>query len=160
GDEWELELLCNLGAAELLMPTGSLVDWQDRQFSIRDVLELRKQFEVSTESILLRLIRITREPYVLFVASREDDSNGRYRVDYSMSSRAADKALRRNSFVPKGSVISSCTAMGYTASADEEWPEFGSVHIECVGVSPYPDSIYPRVAGLLRKAKTLRKGGG
>src|SRR5207247_2110885 len=60
GDEWELEMLCNLGAAELLMPTGSLLDLQDRHVSIQDVLEFREKFEVSTESILLRLIRVTR----------------------------------------------------------------------------------------------------
>ncbi len=79
--EWELEMLCNLGAAELLMPTGSLADFESRKVSIEDVLVLRRRFEVSTESILLRLARITREPYVMFVASRGSDANARYRVN-------------------------------------------------------------------------------
>src|SRR5207253_2591845 len=45
-DEWELEMLCNIGAAELLMPTGSLAELKDKPFSIQDILELRKKFEV------------------------------------------------------------------------------------------------------------------
>ena len=63
-------MLCNVGAAELLMPTGSLTGMQNRSLPINEVMELRRRFEVSTESILLRLIRVTNEPCILFAASR------------------------------------------------------------------------------------------
>jgi len=148
-DEWELEMLCNLGAAELLMPVGSLSDMQNKDVSIRDVLELRKQFEVSTESVLLRLIRVTNQPYLLFAASKSDKGLNRYKVDYSISSRTGGKPLPENTLLPKESILAACIAIGYTAIADEVWPEIGHVHLECIGLSPYPDSIYPRVAGLL-----------
>ncbi|MCI0747254.1 MAG: ImmA/IrrE family metallo-endopeptidase [Verrucomicrobia subdivision 3 bacterium] len=159
-NEWELEMLCNLGAAELLMPTGSLAELKDKELSIREVLELRKRFEVSTESVLLRLIRVTQQPYVLFVASRPSASSARYRVDYSLSSRAASSRLASNALLPKQTVVSACTASGYCAEAEEEWPGLGKVHLECVGVSPYPESVYPRVIGLLRPSgATLHEGG-
>ena len=157
-NEWELEMLCNLGAAEMLMPTGSLTDLKEKELSLREVLELRKRFEVSTESVLLRLIRVTQQPYVLFVASRPSPSSDRYRVDYSLSSRAATNRLGSNALLPKQTVVGNCTARGYTAMADEEWPGLGKVHLECVGVSPYPESVYPRVIGLLRPSNATSHG--
>jgi O-acetyl-ADP-ribose deacetylase (regulator of RNase III) len=161
-DEWQLEMLCNLGAAELLMPVGSLTDVQDQEFSIQQILELRKKFEVSTESILLRLIRITNEPYILFAASRVPSATQvRYKVDYNIASRAGGNRSQSGLSVPKDSIVSACTAIGYTAIADEEWPGLGRVHVECVGLSPYPESVYPRVAGLLRPVEhgTVKVGG-
>ena len=149
-DEWELEMLCNIGAAELLMPTGSLTGVQTRPVPIREVLELRKQFEVSTESVLLRLIRVTNEPYILFATSRENPAQARYKVDYSISSRTGSQKLSQDFLIPKDSIVSACTAIGYTAVADEVWPGIGHIHVECVGLSPYPETVYPRVAGLLR----------
>ena len=153
-------MLCNLGAAELLMPTGSLADLQDKAVSMREVLELRKKFEVSTESVLLRLIRVTRQPCVMFVASRGSSPNARYSVDYSMISRATSIRLANNALLPKHTVASACTAVGYSAAADEDWPGVGKVHLECVGVSPYPESVYPRVVGLLRPCNATRYGTG
>jgi Zn-dependent peptidase ImmA (M78 family) len=149
-DEWEVEMLCNLGAAELLMPTGSLGELKERAVSIHDILDLRKQFEVSVESVLLRLIRVTQQPYLMFAASRNLPSSARYGVDYSMSSRASINHLPKNVALPKESVVSTCIAIGYTAAADENWPGIGQVHVECIGISPFPESIYPRVVGLLR----------
>lgn len=156
-NDWQLEMLCNLGAAELLMPVGSLAGFQDKELSIKEILELRKDFEVSTESILLRLIRVTNQPYILFTASRANASGShKYRTDYSIASRAGEKPLASNFIVPKDSIVASCTAIGYTAIADENWPGIGEVHVECVGLSPYPESIHPRIAGLLRIADSSR----
>ncbi len=148
--DWELEMLCNIGAAELLMPTGSLEQVRDKKLSLQDALDLRKQFEVSTESVILRLIRITGKPYTMFVASRSRDS-GRYKIDYSVQSRSSGTGLPDGHFLPSETIVATCTAVGYTATADEIWPLVGKVHVECVGVVPYEGSNYPRVIGLLRK---------
>ena len=43
-EDWELEMLCNIGAAELLMPTGSLPDFQRKALTVEGLLELRKQY--------------------------------------------------------------------------------------------------------------------
>lgn len=151
-NEWELEMLCNLGAAELLMPTGSLAEFKDKTLSIREILELRKKFEVSTESVLLRLVRVTHQPYTMFVASRLSSKHARYGINYWISSRASCDRPVQHLVPPKETVVSECTASGYTSVGDEEWPGLGAVHIECAGISPYPGHIYPRVIGLLRSA--------
>src|ERR1039458_7936894 len=59
GDDWQVEMLCNLGAAEFLMPVGTFPDFKQEGVGIDRLLELRMQFEVSTEAVLLRVIRVT-----------------------------------------------------------------------------------------------------
>lgn len=46
GDEWQLEMLCNIGAAELLMPMGSFPEVGAAEFSIDHLLRLRERFQV------------------------------------------------------------------------------------------------------------------
>ena len=58
-DEWQLEMLCNLGAAELLMPVGMCGNLMAATLSMDDVFRLRKKFEVSTEAVLLRAVNVT-----------------------------------------------------------------------------------------------------
>ena len=57
-DEWELELLCNIGAAELLMPTRDTGLPSD-DIDIDNLLRLRTQFQVSTEAVLIRVAKLT-----------------------------------------------------------------------------------------------------
>src|SRR5947209_6520782 len=52
-DEWQLEMLCNIGASELLMPVGSFPSLQEQTLSIDHLMELRKEYDVSTEALLL-----------------------------------------------------------------------------------------------------------
>ncbi len=59
-DDWQLELLCNLAAAEILMPLDSF-DLGVADLGIDHALELRKRFDVSMEAVLLRWIRRTHE---------------------------------------------------------------------------------------------------
>src|SRR5207247_1577742 len=51
GDEWQLELLCNLAAAEFLMPIGTARELEDEPIDIENLVSLRKRFEVSTEAL-------------------------------------------------------------------------------------------------------------
>ena len=59
GDEWQLEAICNVGAAELLMPLGSLKSAKDSDWTIESLLALRQQYEVSMEALLIRIVRLT-----------------------------------------------------------------------------------------------------
>ena len=49
GDQWQLEMLCNIGAGELLMPFGHLELDTSTRVSIDDILDMRNKFGVSTE---------------------------------------------------------------------------------------------------------------
>lgn len=155
-DDWQLEMLCNRAAAEFLMPIGGFPEIDYEDFSIDVVLKLRKEYEVSAEAVLLRIVRLTRLPLSIFCASMIESSlpSKLYRIDYSVSSLSLEESPQRGSILPDESVAKQCSAIGYTAKGRERWS--GSridLHVECVGVSPYPGHIFPRVVGI---AKPLR----
>lgn len=155
-DDWQLEMLCNLAAAEFLMPTGSVLELQERQPTIDDLLESRERYAVSMEAILLRLHRLSRHPCGVFAASRREPepNHGRYRIDYLLSPREWPVNLPAGRLLPADTAVAECTAIGYTAKSDETWDDgIGQVHVECVGVSPYPNHTFPRVVGIITSRK-------
>jgi Zn-dependent peptidase ImmA (M78 family)/O-acetyl-ADP-ribose deacetylase (regulator of RNase III) len=151
-DEWQLELLCNIAAAEFLMPTGTRVDVGNISVAIDEILRLKEVFAVSTEAMLLRVIRLTNQPVLAFAASRtRDREDSPFRIEYAFSSRTSSITVPFGMRVSSNSILSECTAVGYTAKGRERWsaglPEF---YVECVGVSPYPNSLSPRILGIAR----------
>jgi O-acetyl-ADP-ribose deacetylase (regulator of RNase III) len=158
GDEWQLEMLCNVGAAEFLMPIGSLQRHLVGEPSIDRVLAMRTQFDVSTEAVLIRLAQMSERQCGAFVASKVERGTraGQYRLDYVIASRTWFGAAQGGSPLPDQSIVEQCTAIGYTAKGDSVLPGFNhGVHIECVGIPPYPGSLYPRVAGLMSGARDV-----
>lgn len=153
-DEWQVEALCNLAAGEILMPVESFDDVDERYLVIENVLKLQETFDVSTEAVLIRLSRVADFPCAVFAASRLDDEENRcaYRVDYWIGSRLWDIELERHSVLPNDSVVSDCTAIGYTAKGEEQW-NGTRLRVECVAIPPYPGDRYPRVVGTLRTAQ-------
>ena len=147
-DDWQLEMLCNLAAGELLLPAGTLRDSGDLRPSIDTVLELRSRYEVSAEAALLRVRELTTEPAAAFACHR-DRATGRYLIDYALSTATGSWNVRAGSSLPSRTVASECTAIGYTAKSVERWPRIGNVRLECVGVAPYPRDIHPRVIGFM-----------
>jgi len=150
-DEWQLEALCNIAAAELLMPIGSFEALQGESNDVNHLMEVRKQFDVSAEALFIRKVRIAAEPCFMFAASLPDTPghNAPLRVDYTIQSPAFDRTVsfRSGIILPSISVLSECTAIGYTAKGDETWGD-QRVHVECVGVPPYPGSHSPRIVGI------------
>jgi len=153
GDDWQLEMLCNLAAAEFAMPVGTLPSISDQHLDIHRALELREKYGVSVEAMLLRLAKLTDQQCSFFCASRVgiDTAKPRYVVDYTKPSRAwSDAILRQGLDLPDDTIAAGCTAIGFTARGQEEWGRLGKIRVECVGVRPYPNHTFPRVVGLLR----------
>jgi Zn-dependent peptidase ImmA (M78 family)/O-acetyl-ADP-ribose deacetylase (regulator of RNase III) len=159
-DDWQLEMLCNIGASEILMPVGSLPELKGETLAIERLMELRKQYDVSAEALLLRVVRLTDEPCAMFAASRRTPAgqSNKYSVDYALPSRAFRWSIGRGLMLPVESAVAECTAIGYTAKGDEDWLKGGlRLHIEGVGIPPYPGHSYPRVVGIAVAGKSARK---
>jgi hypothetical protein len=160
-DEWQLEALCNIAAAEFLMPVGSFPTLPADEIRIERLMQLRQKFDVSAEAVLIRSIQVADEPCAMFCASRrEDPGSRRYRVDYALGSRNWDSPLPTGELLAEGSLVSHCDRIGHTAIGDEAWTESSKFHIEAVGIPPYPGSHYPRVVGILTVGKARRAPGG
>ena len=159
-DEWQLELLCNVGAAEILMPTryGSI---ENEDVGINNLVRLRKQFDVSMEALLLRVAKLTNIPCAVFAAARLEsgERSSGYRIDYSVPSRSWSVESHLSNFrIEESAVLQACAAVGFTANGIENWghrlPDF---NIECVGIPPFPGSKFPRVVGVVTTTDTQRE---
>jgi len=154
-DEWQLETLCNVAAAEFLMPTGSFPELVDQtRLHIDDLLRLRQEYGVSVEAILIRSVRQAAVPISMFCGSKmEPPGRGRsnFRLEYSIPSPKFRSPLRRGLLIPPESALSQIGAIGFTAKFDESWSET-PLHIEAVGIAPYPGSAFPRIAGIATMA--------
>lgn len=151
GDDWQLEILCNIAAAEILMPIGSFLELKDQALSIDNLSKLRLRFGVSWEALLLRVAKLTDQQSGIFCSSRRIGyDNDRYKIDYSLFSKAWQNCISAGALVPKGSILEQCTAIGFTAKGREVWPGINtSIDIQCIGIPPYPNQLYPRVVGIL-----------
>lgn len=150
-DDWQLEALCNIAAAELLMPLGTLPRLDRNALDVNRLMELRKQFDVSTEALFIRAIQVAAEPCIMFCASRLDRGSRAtgFRLDYVIPSRTwRGHEFKAGQVLPQTSVLSECTAIGYTAKRNESWSG-RRVHVECVGIPSYPGDAHPRVVGVI-----------
>ena len=153
-DDWQLELLCNIAASELVMPIGSFGEIAAKPLSLERLMRLRLEFDVSSEAILIRAIKITHEAALMFCASaRPRHEKPSYALDYFIPSRAWTSELPAVRAIGAGTVLAECTAIGYTSHGVEQWPVLKDpLDVQCVGLPPYPGSRFPRVAGFVRIA--------
>ncbi|MBE7498984.1 MAG: ImmA/IrrE family metallo-endopeptidase [Verrucomicrobiales bacterium] len=151
-DDWQLEMVCNVAAAEMLMPTGSFPELKTVDLTIDRVLELRKEFDVSVEAVLLRAVRLTSAPCGVFIASLKQlpSRQERYGLDYTVASRTWRSPLSTGQPLPRNSVATQCIAIGFTSKGDEVWlPSRERLHVECVGLPPFRGQTVPRLAGIV-----------
>jgi len=152
-DDWQLEVLCNIAAAEFVMPLGSLPTRAITP-SIENLMIERHGFDVSAEAYLIRVAKTTDDPLLMFCAAPQPltGSPNSYVVNYTVPSRSWPLVPTFKGF-GAGSCAFECSAIGYTASRNETIDSFGSVEVECVGISAFPSGLFPRVAGLIRTAR-------
>ena len=158
-DEYELELLCNIVAGELLLPDEAVVGLLDIDTDIDFIMETRRRWDVSTEALLRRLVMSSRRALTLVAASRVTARNpAPLKIDYVVGPAIAGAAgalastsplpLRRGQRLDPASPFSRCTAVGQTARGtitidDRDWSA------QAVGIPGYPGQLFPRVLGLV-----------
>lgn len=154
-DDWQLEMLCNLAASEFVLPIGSL-SATENILPIEDLMRERRKYDVSAEAYLIRLAKISSQPIGTFVSSPTVVEGGMrsYKIDYFVSSPTAPKTRLSGMVIPDDSIVHRCTAIGHTDRSVESWVTDAPTQIECVGLTAYPGSLYPRVAGLIRFDRT------
>ena len=151
--DWQLEMLCNIGAAEMLMPVGVFPTGADSTTSIEDVMHLHKKFQVSAKAVLIRFAKLASSPMACFAASRLPEGGlSAYRIDYCIASKVwsgFEGALRRRTIVSP--TMDECIAIGSTSKGRETWLEdYPDLQVETVALPPYPGSDSLRIAGLIR----------
>lgn len=149
-DGWQLELMCNIAAAELLMPTEAVEGLVNSATDIDFLMAQRAKFSVSTEALLRRLVHATDRPMALAAFSRvQDFSRSPLRCEYVLGSRSWAGSWTRGTVVPADSMIAVPTAVGQTARGVVADPSTGrDLSVQSVGVPTYPGRRLPRVLAL------------
>jgi Zn-dependent peptidase ImmA (M78 family)/O-acetyl-ADP-ribose deacetylase (regulator of RNase III) len=145
GDAWQLELLCNVAAAELLMPAGAFPQERLDDLSLAHLLDVRTRFGVSTEAVLRRAVRLTDRPAAMFAATRREIDA---RIDYVVPSRAWAAPVKAGYETEPSTSLRRCTAVGHSVTASETWAGT-DLRIQAVGVPPYPGHQFPRIVGIV-----------
>jgi O-acetyl-ADP-ribose deacetylase (regulator of RNase III) len=149
-DDWQLEALCNIAAAEILMPFGTIQEELSIRPSVGLVLGLRRKYLASCEAVVNRLIRLSAYPCLAFLA-RLSAATSRYFVEYRIVSPALQEefAVHRGYVLPHSSKASACIAIGARDQEDARWVSTGkSWFVEYLGISPNTGEAYPRVLAL------------
>lgn len=153
GDDWQLELLCNIAAAEFLMPIGSGEELESGHVDLESLIKLRKTYGVSTEALFLRMVKLTREPCAVFAAARihQGSTPPGFRIDYVVPSRSWPIRIPQGLELSGSAALSDCTAVGFTSRGSERWsPSLPEMTVECIGIPAFPGDLFPRIVGVLR----------
>lgn len=147
--EWENEMLCNLGAAEFLLPQEDIAGaLTPGEFTINSVNEMRKKFDVSVETILLKFVRNTRQAVFVFSASYSAKGGEALCLDYFVPSNSWKFDIRKGYEIPAGSKAYSCDTLGFTAKASEKlFVEGKKIHWEAIAIPAISGSKKPRIVG-------------
>lgn len=149
-DDWQLESLCNMAAAEILMPFGTLQEEISIRPSVDRILDLRRKYRVSCEAVVNRLIRVSAHPCCALLA-RVDPNTSRYFVEYVLPSSTlrGGPPFYRGYLLPRSCKVSACTAIGATDREDAKWITSGKPwFVEYLGISPNSGEASPRVLAL------------
>lgn len=152
-DDQEVEFLCNMAAAEILMPAVPESGLQSLPLTMDNILHVRDRYEASTEAAMIRLVDLSARPAALFSASKAgDDDEAPYALDYVTCPPDYSPPFGQRD-VLSIPALAECTAVGYTSSWSGELPGAdGAWKLECIGVSPHRGRIYPRVLAVVRPA--------
>jgi O-acetyl-ADP-ribose deacetylase (regulator of RNase III) len=147
-DGWQLELLCNVAAAELLMPSQAVEGLASIDVDIDYLMDQRRRFDVSTEALLRRVVAVSDRPLNLLALHRRGDQvTDDAFVEYQVASRSSSLSVSRGTRMSSPS-FRTVIAVGQT----ERLPlEHAGEHFrtQAVGIPPYPGRSLPRLLCLL-----------
>ena len=106
-DDWQLEALCNIAAAEILIPVGSLPPISRSSLTVDGLASLRPKYDVSMEAVLIRAVHMADFPCAAFAAAHMDNKSrhGRYQIEYIMSSGDSRTGMSRELLKLSGSLV-------------------------------------------------------
>jgi O-acetyl-ADP-ribose deacetylase (regulator of RNase III) len=152
-DSWQLELLCNVAAAELLMPVAAVEGLLNIDPDIDFLMASRSRLDVSTEALLRRVVSATSRQLGLVAVSRLRDAvSAPMRVDYVLRSAAYAPAIERGVVLPPNQPLTELTAVGQTVHGRAELAG-ELVQVQGVGIPAYPGQSFPRGLALLQPAE-------
>lgn len=150
-DRWQLEMLCNLAAAEFLLPYVDFPSLSEDDLNVGALLRLRERYDVSMEALCLRIARVVAFPCAAICASPVvgGTNQGHWRLDYLAPSTTWPDGPKRGLILGTETVLNEAMAVGVRVSQLERWGDV-AVQIEGITLPPYRGFAVPRVVGMVR----------
>jgi Zn-dependent peptidase ImmA (M78 family) len=163
---WELECLCDLGAAELLMPRNSFQkDLENESTSLIGARNLSAKYQASSEAILIRLAQLSNSACATVFFSQKhkptelkasqtrefifvDPLPAKMRVDYVKPSSTFNIFIPKDKSTPIDSVVNRCLDSLEIHENVEQWDiqGFGKWRIQAAELPRRSDSVRRAVA--------------
>ncbi len=143
---WELEFLCNIAAAEILLPYGVFsLDANSKPANLESLMELSNKYQASLESVFIRYCEVANKPCLILLASINDKGN--LQVQYSIKSDASRLDLPEGFIIPEFSKAYDCKKPGWTSYEFEEWDGFNGQKflVQAIGLAAIRKHQQPRV---------------
>lgn len=143
---WELEFLCNVAAAEILLPYAVFSeDANNTPLNLDSLIELANKYKASLESVFIRFCEVVQKPCMILLANINE--NDELEVQYSVKSDDNNLVFPEKYVVPKWSKAYECKKSGWTSYDIEEWDIFDGTRclIHSVGLTSIRKHQEPRI---------------
>ena len=147
-NEWELEYLCDVAAAEILLPYSTFThEANSVELNLTSILEISDKYKASLESVFLRFCEVVDKPCAMIIAHFNSSVQNELIVDYFKSSRVLNLPIPSKYLIPKNSKAYECLNAGWTAKGLEQWDVFGNTRYQifAIGLSPIKRNNLHRV---------------
>lgn len=146
-DSWELEFLCNVAAAEILLPYAKFYkDANEAIFTIDGLKSLAQKYSASLESVFIRFCEVVDKPCMVLITQFNDKEQ--LVMQYVVKSDSCLlNGIDEDFLIPKESKAYECTRAGWTSHNKEKWGIFKGINyrVSSIGLPAIRKHTQPRV---------------
>jgi hypothetical protein len=146
-DSWELEFLCNVAAAEILLPYAKFYkNANESPLTLDGLISLSEKYKASLEAVFIRFCEVVDKPCMIMLT--QFNENDKLELQYAVKSDSCELDDLDDGFVvPDYSKAYECVKAGWTSHQLEEWKIFEGLNhrVFFIGLPPIRKQTQPRV---------------
>jgi len=143
---WELEFLCNVAAAEVLLPYAKFSnDANEVPLTLDSLKMLANKYQASLESVFIRFCEVVDKSCMVLLTRFNNKEE--LELEYDIKSNHCKIELNDRFIVPKDSKAYECIKSGWTSHNLEQWAIFGETRyrVYAIGLPALRKYTEPRV---------------
>lgn len=146
----ELEFLCDIAAAEILLPYAEFTNEANSvPLTMQSLIDISKKYQASLTSVFLRFCEVVNKSCSILICHLSN--NNRLVLDYSKKSNASELEVPINLIIPEDSSAYECLSPGWTSYKKESWKimNYETYNVFSIGLAPIRNSTEKRIGILL-----------
>lgn len=142
----ELEFLCDIIAAEILLPYAEFSNEANSvPLNLDSLLKISDKYNASLSSVFLRFCEVVDKSCAMIICSLDENNN--LITEYSKKSHVSNLQIPRDYQIPNQSKSFECQNPGWTSYGIENWDIMGETnyHVYSIGLAPVKNSRKKRI---------------